>query len=94
MPTARTLVLAGLRQPVSNPADVNGDGSTNTADVVAVYTFIEKGETSGFLREACDVNGDGSVNTADVVAIYTAIIGPSGAGSKAFRAQAAKLLKQ
>ena len=94
VPTARTLVLAGLRQPVSNPADVNGDGSTNTADVVAVYTFIEKGETSGFVREACDVNGDGSVNTADVVAIYTAIIGPSGAGSKAFRAQAAKLLKQ
>ncbi|MBO4730745.1 MAG: dockerin type I repeat-containing protein, partial [Bacteroidaceae bacterium] len=66
----------------TEPADVNGDGSKNTADVVAVYTFIEKGAESGFTREAADVNRDGSVNTADVVAIYTAIIGNS--GSKGF----------
>ena len=91
--TAHTLVLAGLRQPLSNPADVNGDGKTNTADVVAVYTFIEKGATSGFNREACDVNADGNVNTADVVAIYTAIIGGEGTKSRAFRTQIARLLK-
>ncbi|MBQ7743034.1 MAG: leucine-rich repeat protein [Bacteroidaceae bacterium] len=91
--TAHTLVLAGLRQPLSNPADVNGDGKTNTADVVAVYTFIEKGATSGFKREACDVNADGNVNTADVVAIYTAIIGGEGTKSRAFRTQIARLLK-
>ncbi|MBP5731719.1 MAG: dockerin type I repeat-containing protein, partial [Bacteroidaceae bacterium] len=65
----------------ANPADVNGDTKVNTADVVAVYTFIEKGSESGFTREACDVNGDGNVNTADVVAIYTAIIGSSGSSS-------------
>ncbi|MBP5628949.1 MAG: dockerin type I repeat-containing protein, partial [Bacteroidaceae bacterium] len=64
--------------PSSDPADVNGDGNKNTADVVAVYTFIEKGEGSGFTREAADVNRDNNVNTADVVAIYTAIIGGSG----------------
>ena len=94
VPTALTISLRGLRQPLSNPADVNGDGNTNTADVVAVYTFVEKGAASGLTREACDVNGDGSVNTADVVAIYTAIIGPSGAGSKAFKTNVAKLLAQ
>ncbi|MBQ7741553.1 MAG: RICIN domain-containing protein [Bacteroidaceae bacterium] len=67
----------------ANPADVNGDGKTNTADVVAVYSFIEKGAAeSGFTREAADVNGDDSVNTADVVAIYTAIIGDGGASSR------------
>lgn len=54
--------------------DVNNDGKVNTADVVAVYSFIEKGEASGFTREACNVNGDGNVNTADVVAIYSIII--------------------
>ena len=54
--------------------DVNGDGKVNTADVVAVYTFIEQGDASGFTREACDVNADGSVNTADVVAIYSIIV--------------------
>jgi hypothetical protein len=64
------------------PADVNGDGSINTADVVAVYTFIEKGASSGFTKAAADVNSDDAVNTADVVAIYTAIIGNT--GSKAF----------
>ena len=58
-----------------NPADVNGDGDVNTADVVAVYSFIEKGEASLFTHDAADVDGDGDVNTADVVAIYAAIIG-------------------
>ena len=80
--------------PKGNPADVNGDGKVNTADVVAVYTFVEKGEGSGFAREACDVNGDGSVNTADVVAIYTAIIGEEGAGSREFNKQMFRLLNK
>ena len=66
----------------------------NTADVVAVYTFIEKGASSGFTREACDVNGDGNVNTADVVAIYTAIVGSGSATSPAFNKQIFRLLAQ
>ena len=78
--TAATLVIVGDINAISDrePADVNGDGSKNTADVVAVYTFIEQGAASGFAREAADVNGDSNVNTADVVAIYTAIIGNAG----------------
>ena len=81
--TALTLEVAGLNWPEAGdkPADVNSDGKVNTADVVAVYTFIEKGTESGFTREASDVNRDGSVNTADVVAIYTAIIGGESSGS-------------
>ncbi|MBP5731542.1 MAG: hypothetical protein J6W50_02395 [Bacteroidaceae bacterium] len=58
--------------------DVNHDSNINTADVVAIYSFIENGESSGFLREDVDVNGDSSVNTADVVKVYDAIINGSG----------------
>ena len=54
-------------------ADVNLDGSVNTADVVAVYSFIESGNTSGFTREDANVNSDNDINTADVVAIYNYI---------------------
>ena len=78
----------------SKLGDVNGDGKVNTADVVAVYTYIEKGDASGFTREACDVNADNSVNTADVVAIYTAIIGSEASRSPAFNHQIFRLLNQ
>ena len=58
----------------SRKGDVNNDDKINTADVVAVYFFIEKGTASSFTRAAADVNGDSAVNTADVVAIYDIII--------------------
>lgn len=50
--------------------DVNLDGNINTADVVAVYSYIISGVDSGVDRERADVNNDGNVNTADVTAIY------------------------
>ena len=56
------------------PSDVNGDRIVNTADVVAIYSYIESGAASGFIKEAADVNGDGYVNTADVVKVYDVII--------------------
>ena len=54
--------------------DANEDGNVNTADVVAIYAYIEKGDASGFSRDAVNVNGDTSVNTADVVRVYNYII--------------------
>ena len=54
--------------------DVNLDGLVNTADVVAVYAFINYGAESGIDRNFANVNGDDAVNTADVVAIYSIII--------------------
>lgn len=54
--------------------DTNGDSKVNTADVVAIYNYIEKGEASGFTREAANTNGDENVNTADVVYVYDRII--------------------
>lgn len=54
--------------------DVNLDGLVNTADVVAVYAFINYGAESGIDRKFANVNGDDAINTADVVAIYSIII--------------------
>ena len=54
--------------------DVNRDGSINTADVTAIYSFIISGEESGFTAGQANVNGDSDVNTADVTAVYNNII--------------------
>ena len=72
---AALLATAAMAQ--ANPCDVNFDTKVNTADVVAVYSFIENGAESGFIRADCDVNRDGKANTADVVAIYSIIINGS-----------------
>ena len=52
------------------PADVNGDGEVNIADVNMVIDAImlDNGDLS------CDVNGDGEVNIADVNAIIDIIL--------------------
>ena len=57
--------------------DVNGDGSFNTADVVAVYDYIINGLKSGFGFTSADVDSNKEVNTADVVKIYNLIIAGS-----------------
>ena len=54
--------------------DVNSDGSLNTADVTAIYTYIIDGDASSFKRDSADVNNDNNVNTADVTAVYSNII--------------------
>lgn len=93
--TALTLTIKGLSAiPSGNKADVNGDGVINSADAVAVYNFIQDGESSGSSKATCDVNGDDIVNSADVVEIYNAIIGSSSAQSKGFNAQIRRLLSK
>ena len=55
-------------------SDANLDDEVNTADVMAVYTYIIDGGESvgGVVYE--DVNNDKEVNTADVASIYSYII--------------------
>ena len=55
--------------------DVDGDGSINSADIVAIYNYILIGEESGIKKEDADVDGNGEVNSADIVAVYNIIIG-------------------
>ena len=92
--TAYTIVLRGMTkmEEPTDPADVDGNGSVNSADVVAVYNYILIGEESGITKEAADVDGNGDVNSADVVAIYNAIIGGS-SESPYFKALAKKFAK-
>ena len=46
-----------------NPADLNGDGTVNILDLVAV--------ANAFGRDTPDLNGDGTVNILDLVIIAT-----------------------
>ena len=69
-------------KPPRLAADVNGDGTVNIQDLVAVATAIgETGETP------VDVNRDGTVNIQDLVAVATAI-GEVAAAPAAIRQQA------
>lgn len=54
--------------------DVNRDHSVNTADVVAIYSYIISGKESKIDPEDADVDQNGQVNSADVVAVYNIII--------------------
>ena len=54
--------------------DVNADGSRNTADVVAIYSYIISGTESGMVDYFADVDENLKVNTADVVNVYKLII--------------------
>lgn len=53
--------------------DVNGDGSVNSADVTALYSYILNGNDT--FHSTSDVNGDGIINSSDVTAIYSIILG-------------------
>lgn len=57
-------------QPVAaEPEDVNGDGTVDTQDVLAVYEFMQN-QKEGDEVGNFDVNGDGAADTQDVLVIY------------------------
>ena len=61
--------------PISNPADVNGDGVVNILDLVVVAQAL------GTHSLEADVNGDGVVNVFDLVQVAGAIGGGGAAPS-------------
>lgn len=52
--------------------DVNGDGTTDTQDVLHIYDYMKNG-TSQYDEQALDVNGDGYIDTQDVLLVYDAM---------------------
>ena len=49
------------------PADVNRDGTVDSADIVAVIKEMPDGD------KKADVNGDGVIDSADIVAVIKAM---------------------
>lgn len=70
--TAYTLTITGLSS-LRPEGDTNGDGIVNTADIAAIYSYVQFGEESGYALSDLDVNGDGNVDSNDVVSIYEKI---------------------
>ncbi|MCR4836313.1 MAG: CotH kinase family protein [Bacteroidaceae bacterium] len=58
---------------IPQAADVNGDGTVDTQDVLAIYDFILQGKAVGASTPE-DVNRDGLVDTQDVLCVYDYII--------------------
>lgn len=52
--------------------DVNGDGTTDTQDVLHIYDYMKNG-TSQYDEQALDVNGDRYIDTQDVLLVYDAM---------------------
>lgn len=55
--------------------DITNDGEVNSADIVAIYSYISTGEASGYTLEQVDLNNDNLVSGADIVALYNKIAG-------------------
>ncbi|MBR1917919.1 MAG: hypothetical protein IJ832_08835 [Bacteroidaceae bacterium] len=54
--------------------DVNGDGSIDSGDVVAIYAYIINGPKSGVGLTSADTDDSSEVNSADVVTVYNTIV--------------------
>jgi hypothetical protein len=54
-------------EKVANPADVNKDGTVDSADIVAVIKEMPNGD------KKADVNSDGAIDSADIVAVIKAM---------------------
>lgn len=52
------------------PADVNGDGAVDVADISTVISVMADGSTD-VSSVSADVNGDGAIDVADISAIIT-----------------------
>ena len=62
-------------EQVETDGDVDGNGETTAADVVAVTSVINGTVTDEKTKAAADVNKDGKVDIADIVALINLIIG-------------------
>lgn len=68
----RSLQFIANEEPAPSPDDVNGDGQTDTQDVLSVYEYMQSGNSPQ--AERLDVNGDGTVDTQDVLHIYESMM--------------------
>ena len=65
---------AAIVAEASGSGDVDGDGNTTAADVVAIVKYLA-GNTAGISVEAADVNGDSVVDIADIITLVNILQG-------------------
>ena len=63
--------------------DANGDGATNSRDVIAVMKHIVGAGVKSFSETLADCNGDGKINSKDVTTLMKAIASGTPLGSLA-----------
>lgn len=61
--------------PDAQRGDVNGDGTVDAADVVAIVNYLVNKNSSSIDENAADMNGDGSINVADVMQVVNIVNG-------------------
>lgn len=54
--------------------DANGDGKTDSMDIVAIVNYLMGNPPAGFTVKAADINKDGKVDAADIVMIVNTIL--------------------
>ena len=62
-----------IGNPVSNPADVNGDGVVSSVDITIIYNYLLNNDTT--YLSTCDVDGDGVISSVDITIIYNNLLG-------------------
>ena len=72
--TAFAVELPTVPLPSAQKGDVNGDGSINARDVVAIMRYLVGVNDDVFLKGCADYNSDGTINARDVLLIMMAIV--------------------
>ena len=60
------------------PADANGDGEVDVADVVEIVNYLLGNPSETFDEAYADINGDGEVNVTDIVHAINIILAANG----------------
>lgn len=55
--------------------DLDGDGTINSTDAVAMQKYLAGNVMDGFIKEAADLDGDGEVTTTDAVLLMKYLAG-------------------
>ena len=68
----------GIAQPACDVGDLNGDGKTNSRDVIELMkTILESRAASGKEKTVLDVNCDGKINAKDVILLMKKVVNGS-----------------